>query len=381
MNGITPFVTGKPLPSGGMSASVQERPLEPNLFFQPAMLDVALEHLAPEGVVPVHGVPIHVARGRYGPLPTPTPLMVWHHPYSMVGLPLITEANPPADLERLAAAITGTFRGRSVLLMPRLRTDGPFWPIFRSWLEKTGRRYAVLEEYDRAGHRFDADDPTRLDELRSKKSASAIRSKRRKLEKLGVLLHTTATHGNGLRQAIDEFLDVEASGWKGSAGTAMKTAGHASFIHNMVKRLSEAKRVRVDIKKLDDRPIAGTVFLRDGSDNQPIWMSWKIAYEERYAAQTPGNLVLYEVTEQLMAGARQRGTSIAFDSLTAPDSVVFNRLWPKQRWHLADVLVDLQPGGSTAFGPILMAERARLKAGAAARSARDMVRAALRKRR
>ncbi|MEM1286625.1 MAG: GNAT family N-acetyltransferase [Pseudomonadota bacterium] len=363
-----------------MSASSPGEPLEPNLFFQSPMLDAALAHLAPDGVVTLQGVPVHRASGRYGPLPTPTPLMVWHHPYSMVGLPQITEANPQADLERLASAITGTFRGRSVLLMPRLRTDGPFWLIFRTWLEETGRRYTILQEYDRAGirhlDRLGADLPA----MTGKKSARSIRASRRKLNALGSLTHHTATAGTALDKALDAFLALEASGWKAKAGTALMSVGHDAFVRQSVSALSKQGRVRIDFTLLDNQPIAGALILRDGPAADPIWMIWKVAYDERYAAHAPGTVMLYDFTELVLDQARNAATSFTLDSLASPDSMIANRLW-RQRWHLADVLVDLQPGGSTAFGSILMAERARLKAVTAAKSGRDMLRKALRKRR
>lgn len=377
MNSITPILTGHPLPAAPRPSDV----LEPNIFFEPAVMEPALAHLASDTMTLVAGVPVHRGTARYGPLSPSGPLTVWNHPYFMVGVPPLERDDPTAGLDRLAGAIMAAFRGRSVLSMNRMRTDGPAWQVLCEWLEATGRRYHVIQRYDRAGHRFTAGDTTGLDDLRSKKSASSMRSKRRKLEKLGTMEFITATHGDALRHAADHFLDLEASGWKGKAGTALKTAGHGPFVHAMVQRLSEAGRVRIDIRTLDGTPIAGTLFLRDGTDEQPIWMPWKIAYDERYAAHAAGAVTLYDVTERLMAEARDKGTAIAFDSVTEPGSVIFNRLWPKQRWHLADLLIDLQPGGSTAYRPLLLAEQARLRARSTAKRARDMARAALRKRR
>lgn len=350
--------------------------LEPNIFFEPALLQSALLHLASSDAVklctgtnPDTGalnavLPITRAKGRYGPLSiVPAPLMVWQHPYAMLGTPLVDRACPEPSLGSLFDSIKAEFKGPKVLLMRHLRTDGPLWPVLKTTLEHTGRRHVVLETYDRAG--LDITDPTEttVRKLIGKKSASSIRASRRKLSELGKLTTHSETKGETILSALETFLTLEASGWKGRAGTALLTAGqgHAAFVRDAIKALAISGRARIDITRLNDEPIAGTVSIRGGTQSAPNWMPWKTAYDERFTDYGPGSLTLHDVTESLLEDAAGNGTGLMLDSLAVSHSVIANRLW-RHRWTFVDVLIDLSPSGSAAFGPIRMAERARTAA-------------------
>lgn len=346
--------------------------LEPNIFFEPALLQPALTHLASNDIKLCTGynadtgamtaaMPVGRAKGRYGPLSiVPAPLMVWQHPYAMLGLPLTDRFSSEAALDALFESITKQFSGPKVLLMRHIRSDGPLWPVLKTALEHTGRRHVVLEEYDRAG--LDVTDPgeTTMRKLIGKKSASSIRASRRKLSELGKLTTLSTVKGDAIAKALETFLKLEASGWKGRAGTALLTSGtgHAAFVREGVAELAKSGRARIDLTMLDDEPIAGTLSIRGGSKTVPNWMPWKTAYDERFIDHGPGALTLHDVTENLLQGAAQNGTPLMLDSLAVSDSVIANRLW-RHRWTFVDVLIDLSPSGSTAFRPIRLAERAR----------------------
>lgn len=349
--------------------------LEPNIFFEPALLQPALTHLASGDIKLCTGynsdtggltatMPVARAKGRYGPLSiVPAPLMVWQHPYAMVGVPLIDRVGSEAALDNLFNNIKAQFSGPKVLLMRHVRSDGPLWPVLKTALEHTGRRHVVLEAYDRAG--LDVIDPneTTMRKLIGKKSASSIRASRRKLSELGKLTTHSVSESKAILSALETFLNLEASGWKGRAGTALLTSGdgHAAFIREGVAELAKTNRARIDITLLNDEPIAGTLSIRGGTKAAPNWMPWKTAYEERFIDYGPGSLTLHDVTESLLQDATQNGTPLMLDSLAVSNSVIANRLW-RHRWTFVDALIDLSPSGSAAFGPIRIAERARTAA-------------------
>lgn len=351
------------------------RALEPNIFQEAALLQPALAHLASDAVrlctsvnaetgTLTAALPVARAKGRYGPLSiVPTPLIGWQHPYAMVGTPLVDRSHSEAALSSLLETVAGQFSGPKVLLLRYLRTDGPFWPLLKATLDHSGRRYNVLETYDRAG--LDVADPaqTTLRKLIGKKSASSIRASRRKLGERGTVKHLTARSGETLSAALETFLTLEASGWKGRAGTALLSAGtgHAAFVREAVMQLAGSQRARVDIHSLNGEPVAGTLSIRGGTDAAPNWMPWKTAYDERFIEYGPGSLTLHDVTESLLQETAKAGTPMMLDSLAVPNSVIANRLW-RHRWTFADVLIDLSPSGSAAFAPIRMAERARAAA-------------------
>lgn len=366
-----------------------DQTVERNVFFEPQMLAPALDHLAPEGVqfcvaaepetgIALAAMPVARAQGRYGPLPTPVPLTVWHHPYSMVGTPLISTDEPDLALQKLLAKALDRRDGPPVLLMPMIRVDGPFWPLLQDILKATGRRYRVLESYQRAGLNVTDPKAVTLRKLIGKKSAQSIRASRRKLQERGTLDHNTATHPADIEAALERFFALEAGGWKGRTGTALSSIGHEGFARDTILALAETGRSRVDIMTLDGTPVAATLSICAGSKKAPLWMPWKTAYDETHADAAPGSVALHDLTEALLTQSAQTNTPFLLDSLAGPESVIANRLW-RHPWSFVDVIVDLKPGGSAAFRPIIMAETARRSAYLTAKAARHAIRAGKRK--
>ncbi len=371
-------------------AWLADNAVERNLFFEPAMIEPALRHLAPGGVdlcmatdaefaIPRAAMPVFRARGRFGPVPTPVPLAVWHHPYSMVGTPLVSPEEPEKALDALFAKAARRQDCPPVLLMQKVLADGPVWPLIQKVVEDSDRRLHVLETTSRAGLRLDAGaaKSATLRSILGGKSAQSVKASRRKLGEHGALSHTTATSPDEVRNALAIFLALEAGGWKGRGGTALISSGHDDFARQIGSNLAQEGRTRVDLTMLHEegknpRAIAGTFSIRAGTDDAPIWMPWKIAFDEAFMRAGPGALTLADLTERLLQEAKESEQPFMIDSLAAPESLLARRLWHDQ-WTLVDVLIDLKPGGSGAFGPILLAEKARKSAYAAGKTARAAI--------
>lgn len=361
-------------------AQLAEQVIERNLFFEPQVLAPALHHLAPDGVqfcvasdpetgIPLAAMPLARAHGRYGPMPTPVPLTVWHHPYSMAGTPLIGSEEPTRALQKL---LTKAFRrndGPPVLLMPMVRIEGPFWELLQEVLSSTDRRYRIIESYARAGLNVANAKDVTLRRLVGKKSAQSIRSSRRKLQERGTLSAQTMSKRADLPDALELFFKLEASGWKDRAGTALTSVGHDRFAGETALALAETDRSRLDIMTLDGKPIATTLSIRGGSAHAPLWMPWKTAYDEAHSDCAPGSVALYDLTEALLAESAEADRPLLLDSLAGSGSVIANRLW-RHPWNFVDLIIDLKPGGAASFRPIVMAEMARRSAYLAAKAAR-----------
>jgi CelD/BcsL family acetyltransferase involved in cellulose biosynthesis len=90
-------------------------------------------------------------------------------------------------------------------------------------------------------------------------------------------------------------LALEESGWKGARRTALLSDGsRAAFARTMTRRLARESKCRIDALMLDDRPIAMAIVLR--SRDRAFF--WKIAYDEAYAAQSPGAQLALEMIER-----------------------------------------------------------------------------------
>lgn len=354
--------------------------LSDNVFFDPAILEPALTFLAPADArqIAVQGPdggwqaswPIARAHGRYGPLPTPVPLSVWHHAYSMLGTPL---HNSPEALGDLFDATARHSAGTQVLLLRHMRTDDAFWPCLLHVLMQTGRRFQIIAQLERAGIKLENVYGLDMRAITGKRTVQSARVSLRKLAEHGEPGHRAVTEKQALGPALETFLRLEASGWKGRAGTALSAASHDGFMRAAIANLAGRDSARIDLTLLDERVIAATLSIASGPAHQPLWMPWKTAYDEAFTGCGPGALNLFTMTQLLLQEAQENGTGLALDSLADPQSMIANRLW-RHRWQLADVLIDLKPGGSASFPLIALAERGRLVARQAARTLRARLR-------
>ena len=81
------------------------------------------------------------------------------------------------------------------------------------------------------------------------------------------------------------------------------------------------------------RSIAATITLRSGDT---AWF-WKIVYDETYAQHSPGVILTYAMTEELVDDL----SIIRTDSCAAPNHPMIDRVW-RERLALADRLIAVR---------------------------------------
>ena len=94
-----------------------------------------------------------------------------------------------------------------------------------------------------------------------------------------------------LDQAFEEFLDAEASSWKGAQGT--RTAMRfdlplQSFYRQLLRRFGARRRCTIHLLRVGDRTIAGQFAITSGDGVYLL----KIGYNEDYARLSPGVMLL-----------------------------------------------------------------------------------------
>lgn len=95
-------------------------------------------------------------------------------------------------------------------------------------------------------------------------------------------------------QHLDSFLQLEASGWKGRAGSAIEQNGRLRcFYKKLAENTSRLGWLEWHFMSLDEKPIAAHLAIRLGRSLCLI----KIAYDESHARLSPGNL-LFEATAE-----------------------------------------------------------------------------------
>ena len=140
----------------------------------------------------------------------------------------------------------------------------------------------------------------------------------RKLKETGAVEYRFTT-GDELNDAYRRFLQIEASGWKGSTGTETSILGNVQleqFYGSLLKPEYEKLRPSINELFVNDQLLASQFSLCTGCD----WYILKIAYDESYADYSPGSLLLHAmVLHAKEAGIRRL-------------SLVTNPPWA-ERWH------------------------------------------------
>ncbi len=323
------------------------RAIEPNIFFNPRFLAPAMPRLEDRDVklaVIRDGnetrsrlrllAPFSIERPSM-PLAVPV-TRIWTSPFSPLGTPLVDCDDPGGVIEDFLEMM-----GRSHLKMPRVvvfptvRLDGPFASLIGAIAESRGLPMTIADKVERPALRSSLEGEAYLRGSLSGHHFREMKRMRRRLGERGTLGHHVARGPEEVREGIEAFLALEASGWKGRARSAMAVDRYrAAFVREAAYRLADRDLCRVHTLTLNDRPIASlVVFLENG-----MGYTWKTAYDEELAAFSPGMLLMLDVT---MAHLEDPNISQT-DSCAVPDHPVLSRLW-QERLPVGTILIGLSP--------------------------------------
>ena len=327
--------------------------LEPNIFFEPELLLPALATLADDEVRillawrnadpaspatdtgPTRRLvglfPIIRRTGRYGPFPAPA--SVWRNVYSVLGTPLLARRSAVPALAAMFRFLAHCPSTPPLLLIPCLRNAGPVTTAIGAASATAGRRATITRQWHRAELRPGPDRATYLERALGARRRRTLARYHRRLAERGELQVTTADLPETIMPALDEFLALESSGWKGRAGTAIATnPADTRFFTEAVKGLAARRDCRIDALRLNGRPIAMLVSIFSAG----ILYPWKIAFDEAHANRSPGVLLLVEFTRDILS----RPTPETADSLTEAGNSLIEPIW-RERLEMVDIMVDL----------------------------------------
>lgn len=301
------------------------RAAEPNAFFDPAFLVPALRHLPRERVRLlavadgrdwVAALPVQPQlRRRRLPLPARA---TWRHLYGYLGTPLLAEG-----LERPAAlTLVDALRARTGLVtLDLVRSDGPVVAALDAALAEHDLASVVTELRDRAALvRRPANDYVETT-LKIKRRRELKRLRKQLTEVLGAEPVTVDRAGDP--EAVDRFLQLEASGWKGRAGTALATARDGDFFRGICAAFAAEGRLQLLAYGTPERTVAMkcNLLAQDGV------FCLKIAHDEELAKYSPGVQLEVENVDVFHG----RPELAWMDSCADPDNQMINRLWPDRR--------------------------------------------------
>ena len=162
----------------------------------------------------------------------------------------------------------------------------------------------------------------------------------RRLSEQGNLLYEELENQDDLPEWIDGFLELEASGWKGKAGTALASSEQQrDFFRSAVTAAFTRGQLMMLRLRLDDRVIAYKVnFL-----SEPGAFAFKIAYDEAYGSFSPGVLLEIENIRRF-----QSKPNLAWmDSCADANHFMANHLWSDRR--VVQTMLVAAQGGFAGF--------------------------------
>src|SRR5216683_3685544 len=275
----------------------------------------------------------------------------WTHRFAPLGTPLVDRDACPDTVAAFLDHVAGDETLPKHLLLPLLNEAGPVAGALRSCLGRHGGMCVAFDRHQRSLLRPEGERDGYLDRAIGKKRRKELRRQRHRLADFGPLDFAIATAPAEVASALQDFLALEAGGWKGRAGTAM--AQHPDirrFVETAIGTLAACGQIQVVRLSCQSRPIACAVTLKSGSG---AW-GWKIAYDEHFASGSPGVQIYLDLTEALLAD-----TTIAFvDSCAAPDHPMIDHIW-RERLDVGDWLITLRPSATFAVACRLEAVRRR----------------------
>jgi len=320
--------------------SLAARALEPNVFYDPAFALAAAPVFGGRcGAVLVwtmHGrlvglFPARKSRWRDGALPV---LTGWTHPYAPLGTPLVDRDDPEPVIAAWLAHLAHDPAMPPLLMLPMLPEHGRFASALATVLTQKGIPTATFGAHRRAMLEVgDQRDPL-VERLVPARKRKELQRQRRRLEDIAPVTFNMAHEHGRIGPAIEDFLVLEASGWKGVAQTAAANdPAVRRFVETAVTALAAQGQARVDRMMFGDKAIAAAITLTAGNT---AWF-WKTAYNEGVARFSPGVQIAYQLTPSL---ASLPGIA-RVDSCATADHPMIDHMW-HDRLALCDRLIAVK---------------------------------------
>ena len=290
----------------------------------------------------------------------PLPALVSAHPYGTLCTPLLDrDMAPDAAAELLRQARNA---GAHALILRDVAIDGAAMGAVTEVLRQDGMRPRVLQSYVRACLDATRDGDELLREALGAKKLKELRRQRNRLAEHGAVHFDVAQTPEDVAAAIEPFLALEASGWKGRRGTALvQDQGDAAFVRRATVALAETGQCEIVTLRTGATPVAAAIVLR----HQDRAFYFKLGVDERFARFSPGVQLTLDLTRHLCADP----AIATADSMASADHPMINPIW-RGRFEIADVLIPLRPDD-----PVVPVIHAALTL---RRSARELARRAVR---
>ena len=325
--------------------ALAERAIEPNGYYLPdwelavnacasgrtgASALIARGDATPDGAARMIGLLPVIPMSRAYKIPLPA--LVSAHPYG-------TLCTPPLDRElahEAAARLLHEARkaGAHALILRDVSLDGAAMQAFDAVLRQHGLRPRLLQSCFRASLDATRDAEALLRDALGAKKLKELRRQRHRLAEHGDVCFDVARTADEVAAALEIFLKLEASGWKGKRGTALiQHDGDAAFIRRAAPALAETSQCEIVTLRAGSTPIAAGIVLR----HQDRAFFFKLGIDEGFAKYSPGVQLTLDLTRHLCADPM----IATADSTASADHPMINPIW-RGRFAVGDVLIPLR---------------------------------------
>jgi CelD/BcsL family acetyltransferase involved in cellulose biosynthesis len=316
---------------------------EPNPFYEHWMLLPALEAYGAGAefrcvVVWDNGtlgalMPMRLER-RYRGLPVRA-LRSWRDRNSVIGTPLIRQKCAENCVAALLASDVAP-----LLEFEYVRAGGLFYGALADAVAEAGLPWIVTDAYSRALLLRERDPRARF----TSNMKNNLRRSEARVRELGKLEAVRFAPGDDLEKWTEEFMRLEASGWKGRAGSALACReDDRRYAAAIFPEAFRRGRLHITGLDLDGRPLARHVLFTAGEG----CFTFKIAYDEAHEKCSPGILAEVDNVRQFMETPGWRW----IDSNTARANHTTGRVW-KDRHTFQHVALGLRGAGRVAVAAL-----------------------------
>ncbi len=328
------------------------RTIEPNIFFNPRFLAPAMPRLDDRQVriMVVRDeneaksrlrfvMPYTIERPGFaisGPI-----IRSWATPFGPQGTPLIDRDDPVGVLNDLFDMLARKhLKLPEILVLPDMRLNRPVAQLLRGVAMDRNLPLVTVNHVQRPLIESEMEGEDYLREAIGTRHAKEYRRLWRRLSDQGKLTYTVSRSEEDIRLKLEEFLALEASGWKGQRGSAMAVDRfRAAFAREAVNNLAARDLARIHALELDGKTIAILVVFVEAGE---AW-TWKTAYDESLSAYSPGVLLMIEMLKNHLDDPNIDRT----DSCAVPDHPVASRLF-QQREQVGTLVIGLTPAADRA---------------------------------
>ncbi len=340
-------------------SSLYARAIEPNVFYSPEWALAVTRNIPGDDAISVLLAWDSPAKNKLtGFLPVtsvwralklPLPMLVSWHGYAPLATPLLDKDCAEEAAMRLLEAAREA--GAYALLVSILADEGPAADAFRAALAKSGAGPRVIRREERALLNAHADADTLLHDALGSKKLKELRRQRNRLSDDGEVRFAVSVSPQQTEAALEQFLKLEAAGWKGKRGTALGAQeGLGRFIREAARKLAPQGKFEVATLTRGSETIASGIVVRHGARGY----FFKTAYDERLSKCSPGVQLTLDLTRHFCAD----DSLTSVDSTATADHPMINHVW-KGRLALAETLIPLRAGPSASlFAFIISARRA-----------------------